>query len=236
MSMMTVTGNTSTSLNGTVTGTLTPPGIPFMRSDSISDSTTGFGDLYPLFTLRWNAGVNNFMTYVTGDIPVGAYNSTSLANIGIGHGAIDAGAGYTYFNPQTGHEFSAVAGFTYNLTNQPPITRTASTFIWTWRRRSFCPSNSSSALSAMYTTRFLLTAGLLPFSVRSSSRVAGIGPQAGYIFPVGGMQGVVNLKAYFEFDNHDRPDGWNTWVTFSISPPAPPAPSPPASRTAMINK
>ncbi len=78
---------------------------------------TGFGDLYPLFTLRWNAGVNNFMTYVTGDIPVGAYNSSNLANIGIGHGAIDAGAGYTYFNPQTGHEFSAVGGFTYNLTN-----------------------------------------------------------------------------------------------------------------------
>ena len=37
VSLMTVTGNTSTSLNGTVTGTLTPPGVAFMRSDSISD-------------------------------------------------------------------------------------------------------------------------------------------------------------------------------------------------------
>ena len=95
-----------------------PFGVAFMRSDSISSSTTAFGDLYPMFSLRWNAGVNNFMTYVTGDIPVGAYHSSNLANIGIGHGAIDAGAGYTYFNPQTGHEFSAVGGFTYNLTNQ----------------------------------------------------------------------------------------------------------------------
>src|SRR6266436_6102519 len=57
------------------------------------------------------------MTYVTGDIPVGAYDSTRLANIGIGHGAIDFGGGYTYFNPQTGHEFSGVLGFTYNMTN-----------------------------------------------------------------------------------------------------------------------
>jgi hypothetical protein len=40
------------------------------------------------------------------------------ANIGIGHGAIDAGGGYTYLNPQTGHEFSGVLGFTYNFTNQ----------------------------------------------------------------------------------------------------------------------
>ena len=58
------------------------------------------------------------MTYITGDIPVGAYDSTSLSNLGIGHGAIDAGGGYTYLNPQTGHEFSGVLGFTYNFTNQ----------------------------------------------------------------------------------------------------------------------
>src|SRR5262249_41444887 len=41
-----------------------------------------------------------------------------LSNIGIGHGAIDAGFGYTYLNPQTGHEFSGVLGFTYNFENQ----------------------------------------------------------------------------------------------------------------------
>src|SRR5262249_58631867 len=58
------------------------------------------------------------MTYITGDIPVGAYDSTRLSNLGIGHGVIDAGGGYTYFNPQTGHEFSGVLGFTYNFTNQ----------------------------------------------------------------------------------------------------------------------
>jgi len=31
--------------------------------------------------------------------------------------AIDAGAGYTYFNPATGKEASAVVGLTYNLEN-----------------------------------------------------------------------------------------------------------------------
>jgi hypothetical protein len=60
------------------------------RFDSISDSVTGFGDVLPIATLRWNNGVHNYMTYITGDIPVGAYDSTRLSNIGIGHGAIDA--------------------------------------------------------------------------------------------------------------------------------------------------
>ena len=88
------------------------------RSDSISDSVWGFGDLVPQLTLRWNTGVHNYMTYITGDIPVGAYDSTRLSNLGIGHGALDGGGGYTYFNPQTGHEFSAVLGFTYNFENR----------------------------------------------------------------------------------------------------------------------
>lgn len=55
------------------------------------------------------------MTYATGNIPVGSYDSSRLSNLGIGHGAIDGGGGYTYFNPQPGREFSAVAGFTHNF-------------------------------------------------------------------------------------------------------------------------
>jgi hypothetical protein len=89
----------------------------FIRSDSISDSVFGVGDLYPLASLKWNKGVDNFMIYGTGDIPVGTYSSSSLANLGIGHGAIDGGAGYTCFNQQTGHEFSVVVDFTYNFVN-----------------------------------------------------------------------------------------------------------------------
>jgi hypothetical protein len=42
----------------------TPLGtLPFARSDTISDSVTGFGDVLPLATLRWNNGVHNVMTY-----------------------------------------------------------------------------------------------------------------------------------------------------------------------------
>jgi hypothetical protein len=113
-------GRNSASLAATLSGALTTPfgAIPFARSDSISDAVTGFGDIYPLATLRWNNGVHIVMTYVFGDVPVGAYDSARLSNIGVGHGAIDAGFGYTYFNPQTGQEFSGVLGFTYNFENR----------------------------------------------------------------------------------------------------------------------
>ncbi len=78
---------------------------------------TSLGDLIPQATLKWNQGVNNYMIYGSGDIPVGDYGSDRLANIGLGHAAVDGGAGYTYLNPANRLEFSAVAGVTYNFIN-----------------------------------------------------------------------------------------------------------------------
>jgi hypothetical protein len=49
---------------------------------------------------------------------------------------------------------------------------------------------------------------------------------------VGGLQGYLNLKAYWEFAAQNRPDGWNAWVTFSLSPPASEA----TSHSAMVTK
>src|SRR6478672_1375878 len=51
------------------------------------------------------------------------------------------------------------------------------------------------------------------------SRVIGVGPQVGFIIPISATtQGYLNLKGYREFDNANRPDGWNAWVTFVLSP------------------
>ena len=82
-----------------------------------SDSLFGGSDLYPMAALRWNAGNHNYMTYVMGGVPVGSYEPGRLANIGTGHWSVDGGGGYTYFNPKSGREFSAVVGFTYNFEN-----------------------------------------------------------------------------------------------------------------------
>ena len=70
---MGIYGRNSTSVDARLNASLLVGPFAFTRSrfDNISDSVTGFGDLIPQFSLRWNAGVRNFMTCVTGDIPVG---------------------------------------------------------------------------------------------------------------------------------------------------------------------
>src|SRR5262249_2878651 len=226
-------GRSEASLAGTLTGVLTVPplgiGIPFARSDSISDSVWGWGDLLPMFILRWNNGVHNFMTYLTGDIPVGAYDSTRLANIGLGHGALDAGAGYTYFNPQTGHEFSATLGFTYNFLNQSTQYQNGVDMHLDWGASQFLSKQVMAGLVGYVYKEVGCDSGSGDRVGCFQSQVVGIGPQIGFIFPVGDLQGYVNIKGYREFANHDRPDGWNTWVTFTISP-APPTASTPKPR------
>jgi hypothetical protein len=215
-----------------VFGTLTGPGGRTI-SGGRSDALTGFGDLYPTASLRWNQGVNNYMTYLTGDIPVGAYAPDRLANLGIGHGAIDAGGGYTYFDPKTGHEFSAVIGATYNFINTSIQYQNGIDAHLDWGASQFLsPQFQVGAVGYVYqqlTGDSGSGARLGPFM----SRVTGIGPQVGFIFPVGDLQGYANLKGYREFDAHDRASGWNVWLTLSISP-APPAP-PAAAKPVVAN-
>ena len=212
-------GRSSASIDGTLTG---PLGVT--RTGSIGDSITSVGDLYPQATLKWNAGVHNFMTYVTGDIPVGAYDPSRLANLGIGHGAIDGGGGYTYFNPATGHEFSAVAGLTYNFKNQDTQCQNGIDFHVDWGASQFLSKQVFVGLVGYAYQQITDDFGQHPILGGMRSRVLGIGPQIGFLFPVGDMQGYLNFKAYGEFGNENRPAGFNTWVTFAISPPAPGAP------------
>lgn len=227
LGMAAVIGHNNTSLDGAISAGIGP--FTATRTGRIDSSLTGFGDLYPQASLRWNYGVHNFMTYVMGGIPVGAYNSSRLANLGIGHAAIDGGIGYTYFDPQTGREFSAVTGLTYNFKNPDTNYRNGINWHLDWGASQFLSKQLHVGLVGYFYHQLTADSGAAPFLGDNKSRVAAIGPQIGYLFPVGDKQGYLNLKGYYEFDAARRADGWNVWLTFAISPAAP-TPSPPTRR------
>jgi hypothetical protein len=217
-------GRNAASIAGTLTAV--SGAATAMRMGTLEDALTSYGDLIPAATLRWNQGVNNFMTYVTGDVPVGDYNPMRLANLGIGHGAIDVGGGYTYLNPTTGNEFSGVAGFTYNFKNQDTQYQNGVDFHFDWGASHFLSKQVFVGLVGYAYQQITDDFGQSPILGGFRSRVLGVGPQLGYIFPVGGMQGFLGVKAYGEFDASNRASGWNTWLTFAISPAAPTAVTP----------
>jgi hypothetical protein len=186
-----------------------------------TDSVTGVGDLIPLASLRWNMGLDNIMTYVTGDVPIGAYNAQRLANIGIGHSAVDAGGGYTFFNQETGHELSAVAGFTYNFINPATAVRSGVDFHLDWAASQFVTKQWQLGVVGYVYDQISADGGSGDQVGPFESRVIGLGPQIGYIFQLGDHQGYINLKGYKEFDAKDRPSGWNVWLTLAITPAMP---------------
>jgi hypothetical protein len=58
VSVMGIYGRNNVSVDGALT--LGAAGLVLAsRMGSISDSVTGFGDLYPTATLKWHSGVNN---------------------------------------------------------------------------------------------------------------------------------------------------------------------------------
>jgi hypothetical protein len=221
--LMTVVGAMSSSLGASLNGNLSSPigGLSFARTGHISESVFAIGDLYPQAALRWNFGVHNVMAYMTGDIPVGYYNSRSLVNVGIGHAAIDAGGSYSYFDPGAGREASATLGFTYNFQN--PATQY---------------QNGVDMHLDVGASQFLnehLFAGVVGYLYREigcdsggaavlgcfQSQVLGAGPQLGLVFPLAGKQAVLTLKSYKEFAAQNRPSGFNVWVGFTLSNPLP---------------
>ena len=163
-------GRMGTDVDATLFGALGPFG--FARGVSASEAISGFGDPVPQINLRWNMGVHNVMSYVTGNIPVGRYDPNRLANLGIGHQALDAGAGYTYFNPHTGWEFSSVLGFTYNFENKDTLYKNGVDAHLDWGGSRFINKQPRSDWSATSTSSSVATAALatgLDASNRGSS-------------------------------------------------------------------
>lgn len=181
-----------------------------------SNTSNGSTDIYPLASLTWNQGNNNFKTYVTGDIPVGTYSPTSLAAIGIGHAAIDAGGGYTYLNNTTGLEFSGVLGATYNWMNTQTNYKNGIDSHLDWSVSQFVSQNWQVGIAGYGYYQLTADSGSGDRVGAFKSRIAAVGPQIGYLFNLGKNQAYINLRTYKEFWAQNRVQGYATIATISI--------------------
>jgi hypothetical protein len=212
-------GSAAADIAGTLTATAGQ--IVVARSGVLEGSLVSYGDLAPFAELLWSRGVNNYMAYVTGNVPTGDYDPARIPNIGLGHGAFDFGGGYTYFDQATGNEVSGVAGITYNFRNPATQYQSGIDFHFDWGASHYLTKQFFVGVAGYAYQQITDDSGQNPILGGFRSRVFGVGPQIGYSFPVGDMQGSLSLRGYGEFGAANRPSGWNTWLTFTISPTAP---------------
>ena len=214
LGMTALFGKNSSSASATLTG----PGGGTL-SGTRSDDVIGFGDLNPTGSLKWNRDNHNFMVYATTGIPVGAYSTTRISALGIGHWAVDTGAGYTYLNEQAGVELSAVLGFTYNFINPYTQYQNGVDAHLDWAISPYVTDKLHIGAVGYFYNQVTGDSGPGARLGEFKSRVAAIGPQIGFFIPLAERQGYLNLRAYYEFGAKNRLDGWNTFITFSVEPP-----------------
>lgn len=204
-------GRVGVDTNSTLVG---PPGG--VLSGAQSDSVTGGGDLYPQASLKWNRGVHNFMAYAMAGVPVGAYQKDRLANLGLNHWSVDAGGAYTYLDLESGYEFTAALGFTYNFENPDTQYMSGIDGHLDWAASQFLSEQLHVGLVGYFYRQLTGDSGAGAVLGDFRSQVAAIGPQADHFFKVGARQCYVNLKGNYEFDAKNRPEGWNAWLTVGI--------------------
>ncbi len=184
---------------------------------SASEDVTGFGDLYPTAQLFWNNGVDNWMAYVTGAIPVGDYDATRLTNIGLGHAAIDIGGAYTYFNPDTGWEASATLGLTYNFENSDTDYTNGEAVHLDWAVSKFVSEQWQIGLAGFAYKQISDDDGAPEILGGFRSETYGIGPQFAYSGEINGRAIYASLRAYKEFGVENRTEGYAAFLTISLS-------------------
>lgn len=210
-------GNVDVGINARLTG---PAGNTI--SGAVRDNRSTVSDVFYQGSLKWNQGVHNEMVYVSGNIPSGTYEPNRLSNLSFGFTAVDFGAGYTYLDPKSGHEFSVVGGLTYSGMNNALQYQNGVDFHIDWAASQFISKTVHVGLAGYYFQQLTGDSGAGATLGDFKGRVLGIGPQIGFILPLAkDYQGYLNLKAYKDFAAQNRPEGYTAWVTFSLSNAAP---------------
>jgi hypothetical protein len=113
-----------------------------------------------------------------------------------------------------------VTGLTYNFENPDTDYRNGIDWHLDWGVSKFVTKQVHIGAVGYFYNQLTADSGAPAFLGDNKSSVIGVGPQIGYLFPIGEMQGYLNLKGYYEFDAHNRPEGWNAWLSFAITPAA----------------
>src|SRR6516162_3928853 len=115
-----------------------------------------------------------------------------------------------YLNPKTGQEFSGVLGFAYNVAYYQTQYQNGVDLHFDWGASQFLTKQFQVGLVGYIYDEIGCDSGSGDRVGCFQSRVFGVGPQVGFIIPINTTtQGYLNIKGYKEFDNANRPDGWN---------------------------
>jgi len=180
-----------------------------------NEKINGLGDitLIPAM-LAWKDGAWQYTASLSVYAPTGDYTAGNLANLGLNYWTADPNFGVAYGNEETGFNFGAYAGVTFNTENNATDYDSGSLFHIEASIQQLFPLGSgygTVGLEAFYFKQITADSGA--GAIRDfKGRTMGIGPIINYILPVGRDNWVFEAKWLPESNTKNRLKGDYYWI------------------------
>jgi hypothetical protein len=183
---------------------------------SISQDTIEFGDPLAMALIGWAEG--NWHWNVSGmlNIPIGAYDKTSLTNLGFGHWAFDATGSATWFDPTTGYEASFAGGLTFNGENDDTNYTSGTEFHGEFALMKHFSKAFAVGLTGYQFYQVTGDSGEGAFLGDFEGRVSALGPNINYNFKLGETPVFTSARWLHEFGAENRMEGDAAFLTVTI--------------------
>jgi hypothetical protein len=179
------------------------------------ETVEGIGDitLIPLM-LAWKENTLQYTASLAVYAPTGDYTAGALANLGLNYWTIDPTVGIAYNNPETGLNFGAYTGITFNTENSATNYDSGSMFHLEGSVQQLLPLGKGYMGLGLAAFFFQQVTGDSGAGARRDfkGKTAGIRPVINYILPAGSDNWVFEAKWLPELSTKNRLKGDFYWV------------------------
>ena len=192
--------------------TLDLNGLALGASDK--DKIGALGD--PLLTaiMGWDSGNWHATLNFLLNIPIGVYELGALANAGFNRWGLDVTSAFTYFDPTTGFEVTAVPGLTFNGENRDSGYKTGTEFHLEFAALKHFSQQFALGVAGFHYQQITGDKGSALGDFKG--RVTAVGPTLNFGFQLGSIPVAGKAKYFREFNEKNRLKGDVALLQFAI--------------------
>ena len=185
---------------------------------SSKDNITNLGDqTFIPGILFWNSGNFHFSLAEYIVVPVGKYDSDDLANTGLNYWTFDTDFAVTYFNPETGQDYSINIGYNYNTENTETHYQTGEEVHIDYMINQFFSESIAIGINGFYLKQMSGDSGRGATLGSFKAEAAGIGPAILWNIKVFGQEVSFIAKWLHEYHAERRLEGDHIFASFAFS-------------------
>ena len=199
--------------------------VPFGRMD-ISATVAGVGRIQDdIFTVGdpsigifngWHLGNVHIQTGVTTFLPIGDYHEGEIANLAKHRLSADVYGALTWFDPESGIDFTNIIGVTLNAENEATNYQTGTEFHWEGSLTKKFGDQFYIGAVGYYYNQLSADSGSGANLGDFKGEVVAIGATAGMDFIVGQTPVSTRIRYYHEFDATNRLEGDSVFLSASF--------------------